>query len=204
MTTRRTETLLARAGTEADTQHGAVMPPIHLSSTFTFEGFDRKRPYDYTRSGNPTRDVLAEALAQLEGGHGCVVTSSGMSAIATVLQLLGPDDLLLASNDTYGGTRRLLDAWAAKRRFRLRLIDPTEPGAWARGFAGEPRMVWIETPSNPLLRVTDIRALAHRARAAGATVVVDNTFLDAAGATASRARCRHRRALDDQVPERPQ
>src|SRR5437868_7625757 len=97
-------TTAVRAGINSDTQHGAVVRPIHLSSTFNFDGFNGKRAYDYTRSGNPTRDQLGQALAALEGGAGAVVTSTGMSAITLVLHLLGPDDLLVAPHDCYGGT----------------------------------------------------------------------------------------------------
>lgn len=176
----RPATRAVRAGLNADTQHGAVTPPIHLSSNFTFAGFDRKRVYDYTRSGNPTRDLLAEALAELECGAGSVITSTGMSAIDLVLHLLDPDDLLVAPHDCYGGTYRLLSALARKAHFRLLFIDQHDPVAVETALARCPRMLWIETPSNPLLRVVDIRDLASRAHAQGAWVVVDNTFLSPA------------------------
>lgn len=170
-------TRAVRAAIGTDTQYGAVVPPIHLSSTFTFDGFDRKRQYDYTRSGNPTRDQLAGALAELEGGAGAVVTSSGMSAVALVLQLLGPDDLLVAPHDCYGGTYRLMAALARKRCFRIEFADLTQPHSLAAAIAREPRMLWVETPSNPLLRITDLQSAAELGRAAGAIVVADNTFL---------------------------
>jgi len=170
-------TKAVRAGIGSDLHHGAVMPPLHLSTNFTFSGFDQPRRYDYTRSGNPTRDLLAEALAELEGGAGAVVTSTGMSAVVLVLHLLAPGDLLLAPHDCYGGTWRALDALARKGLFELELLDQRDPAALAAGMARAPKMVWIETPSNPLLRITDIRRVARAARAAGALVVVDNTFL---------------------------
>ena len=166
-----------RAGIESDSQFGAVVPPIHLSSNFTFEGFDRRRTYDYTRSGNPTRDLLARALADLEGGAGAVITSSGMSAIALVLQLLRPGDLLVAPHDAYGGTWRALRALAARGSFELRLADLTDSASLEKVAAWEPRMVWVETPSNPLLRLTDLEAVGENARHCGALLVVDNTFL---------------------------
>jgi cystathionine gamma-synthase len=169
-----------RAGIGADAQHGAVIAPIHLSSTFTFAGLHGKREYDYTRSGNPTRDVLGEAIARLEGGAAAVVTATGMAAIATVLQLLGPDDLLVAPHDCYGGTFRLIEALARKRQFRRTFADLTDPDALARALAEKPRILWIETPSNPLLRITDIRKAADAAHHSGALVVVDNTFLSPA------------------------
>lgn len=176
----RGATRAVRAGIGADEQHGAVIPPIHLSSTFAFDGFEAKRQYDYTRSGNPTRDVLGDAIARLEGGAGAIVTATGMAAITTVLQLLGPDDLLVAPHDCYGGTFRLIEALARKRHFRRAFVDLTDERALARALADKPRILWIETPSNPLLRITDVRAAADAAHRAGALVVVDNTFLSPA------------------------
>lgn len=173
-------TRAVRAGIDTDAQHGAVVPPLHLSSTFTFAEFGQPRRYDYTRSGNPTRDTLAEALAELEQGAGGVVTSSGMAAVLTVLQLLEPDDLLLVPHDCYGGCWRLFTHLAAKGGFRLELVDFTDPEARAAACGKKPAMVWLETPSNPLLRITDIRAAAGEAHAAGALVVADNTFLSPA------------------------
>ncbi len=173
-------TRAVRAGVNADAQHGAVIPPLHLSSTFRFRGFAEKGEYDYTRSGNPTRDLLASALAELEEGAGAVITSTGMSAIAVVAHLLGPDDLLIAPHDCYGGTYRLLSALARKAHFRVQFIDQTDAAAVACALEQRPRMVWIETPSNPLLRIVDIRALAAQAHAHNAIVVADNTFLSPA------------------------
>jgi cystathionine gamma-synthase len=170
-------TRAVRSGLGRDTQHGAVVPPIHLSSNFTFEGFGKKRPYDYTRSGNPTRDALGEALASLEGGAGAVVTCSGMAAITLVCHLLGPEDLLLAPHDCYGGTHRLLSSLAARGQFRIAFVDQTNAGALAEAFTAGPRMVLVETPSNPLLRITDLAAVAEHCQAAGALLVADNTFL---------------------------
>jgi cystathionine gamma-synthase len=170
-------TRAVRAGIESDAQHGAVVPPLHLSTNYTFESFGQKRRYDYSRSGNPTRDVLADALADLEEGEGAVVTSSGMSAVALALELVPAEGLVLAAHDCYGGTWRLLDAWAKKRRFRVAFADLTDPARLAEGLAQKPDLVWIETPSNPLLRITDIRHVAHAAQAVDALCVVDNTFL---------------------------
>lgn len=171
------KTRCVRSGLESDSQHGAVVPPLHLSSNFTFAGFDQKRRYDYTRSGNPTRDLLAEALTELEGGAGGVITSSGMAAITLVLQLLRPGDLLLAPHDCYGGTFRLMTRLAEKGHFELAWVDQSDPRLLGEALARGPRMVWVETPSNPLLRITDIRAVVAGAQAHEALVVVDNTFL---------------------------
>ncbi|HEX6066568.1 MAG TPA: PLP-dependent transferase, partial [Longimicrobiales bacterium] len=144
-------TRAVRAALESDTQHGAVIPPIHLTSTFAFESFGEKGKYDYTRSGNPTRDALAEALAELEGGTGAVVTSSGMSAVHLVVQLLKSDDLLIAPHDCYGGTYRLFSNLAKRGVVRVQFVDQTDDRAFATALAQGPKLVWIETPSNPLL-----------------------------------------------------
>ncbi|HSQ30209.1 MAG TPA: cystathionine gamma-synthase [Gemmatimonadaceae bacterium] len=174
------QTRAVRAAIATDREHGAVVPPIHLSSTFAFEGFARPRQFDYTRSGNPTRSQLADALAELEGGERGVVTSTGMSAVALVLQLLTPGDVIVAAHDCYGGTQRLLRALAAKSHFTLVFADLTSETVVTEVARHRPRLVWIETPSNPLLRITDVRRVAGAARAMGALVVVDNTFLSPA------------------------
>lgn len=169
-------TAAVRAGIEDDSQYGAVVPPLHLSSTFSFEAFARARQHDYSRSGNPTRDLLAQALCRLEQGSAGVVTSTGMAAITTVLQLLKPGDRLLAASDCYGGTWRLMDAWAARGGFELEWVDFHNPDAWQQSLQRSARMVWLETPSNPLLRITDIKSVADAAHHAGVIVVADNTF----------------------------
>jgi cystathionine gamma-synthase len=174
-------TTAVRAGIDRDTAHGAVVPPIVLSSNFSFAGFNEKRQYDYTRSGNPTRDLLAEALAELEGGAGAVVTATGMAAITLVLHaLLEPGDTLVVPHDGYGGSWRLFDALARKGQFKLVIADLTDPRALAAALANSPKLVWIETPSNPLLRVTDLRFVIDAAHRAGARVLADNTFLSPA------------------------
>jgi len=173
-------TVAARAGVASDPVFGAIMPPLHLSANFAFEGFGKKRAYDYSRTANPTRDVLAGAIAELEEGAGAVVTSSGMSAIALVLHLLEPGDLLVAPHDGYGGTFRLFTALAKKGRFRVAFVDQRDEAELDAALLLGPRLVWIETPSNPLLRLTDIRAVARAAHAAGAIVAADNTFLSPA------------------------
>lgn len=180
MSTTTPRTRAVRAGIETETQHGAVVPPLHLSTNYSFAGFAEKRRYDYSRSGNPTRDLLGDALADLEHGAGAVVTASGMAAVALVLELAPAGGLVLAAHDCYGGTWRLLDAWARKGRIRVRFADLTDPVALATELAERPTLVWIETPSNPLLRITDIRHVTQAAHAVGALSVVDNTFLSPA------------------------
>jgi len=177
---RRIATIAARAGVDTDPAQGAVMPPLYLSSNYSFAGFAQKRRYDYTRSGNPTRDVLAGALAELEGGAGGVVTSSGMSAITLLTAQLKPEDLLIAPHDCYGGCYRLFKAQAERGLYQVDFIDFTDQAAITAALARKPKIVWIETPSNPLLRITDIAAVARLAHAVDATVVVDNTFLSPA------------------------
>jgi len=174
-------TAAVRAGIDRDTAHGAVTPPIVLSSNFSFDGFGNKRQYDYTRSGNPTRDLLGEALAELEGGAGGVITSTGMGAINLVLNaLLQPGDTLVVPHDAYGGSWRLFNALARKGHFGLITADLTDPRSLADALAQSPTLVLIETPSNPLLRITDLRFVIDAAHKAGAKVVVDNTFLSPA------------------------
>ncbi|WP_447940428.1 O-succinylhomoserine (thiol)-lyase [Pseudoxanthomonas mexicana] len=177
----RPATAAVRAGIDRDTAYGAVTPPIVLSSNFSFAGFAQKREYDYTRSGNPTRDLLAEALADLEGGAGAVVTATGMGAITLVLNaLLEPGDRLVVPHDAYGGSWRLFNALAKKGHFELITADLTDPRSLADALAQSPKLVLIETPSNPLLRITDLRFVIEAAHKAGARTVVDNTFLSPA------------------------
>ncbi len=171
-------TIAVRTGLERDTQHGAVVPPLHLSSNYTFEGLGQPRTYDYTRSGNPTRGILAETLAGLEGGERAVVTASGMAAINTVLQLLEPGDRLVMPHDGYGGTWRLVDALCRRGQFEVDWVNLTDNEQCRAALSRPARMVWVETPSNPLLRITDIAAV--RALAPDALLVVDNTFLSPA------------------------
>lgn len=170
-------TRAVRAALESDTQHGAVVPPLHLTSTFAFKCFGEKRSYDYTRSGNPTRDALGEIIASLEGGAGAVVTSSGMSAVHLACQLLAHDDLLIAPHDCYGGTHRLFTNLARRGLLRVEFVDQTDDAALTAALARKPKLVWVETPSNPLLRVVDIRKVAEKAHATGAWLLADNTFL---------------------------
>jgi cystathionine gamma-synthase len=170
-------TTAVRSAIESDTQHGAVVPPLYLSTNFTFSAFGEARRYDYTRSGNPTRDALGEALADLEGGAGATVTASGTAAVTLVCQLLKPGDLLIAPHDCYGGTYRLFESLAERGLFVVRFVDQTDHEALRRVFALGPRMVWVETPSNPLLRIVDLEAVAGLCRQHDTLLVADNTFL---------------------------
>ena len=170
-------TRAVRAGLESDTVTGAVVPPLHLTSTFAFEDFGVKRKYDYSRSGNPTRDLLGDAIAELEGGVGGVVTASGMAAITLVGHLLPAGSRIVAPHDCYGGTFRLFSAWQRRGELQVEFVNFGDAAALAAALAKPTALVWIETPSNPLLRITDIAATAAAAHRAGALAVVDNTFL---------------------------
>lgn len=174
------ETVAAAHGIATDSGFGAVTPPIYLSSTFAFEGYEHGGVHEYTRTSNPTRAMLAETLARLEGGAGAVVVASGMAAVDLVLAQFGRDDLIVAPHDCYGGTYRLLAARQERGHFKLAFIDQSDKAALAAALQQKPALVLIETPSNPLMRVVDIRAIATQAKAAGAKVAVDNTFLSPA------------------------
>jgi len=173
-------TIAVANGIASDEVYGTVTPPIYLSSTFAFSGFEKHRGYEYSRTANPGRDLLADTLAQLEGGAGAVVTSSGMAALDLVLSLAGRDDLVVAPHDCYGGTYRLLAARRDRGHFDVAFVDQSDAAALAAVFARKPALVLVETPSNPLMRVVDIRAIARRAKEAGTRVAVDNTFLSPA------------------------
>jgi cystathionine gamma-synthase len=173
----RPATQCVHAGVQPDPAYGAVMPPIYQSSTFAFRDVCTNAGYDYTRSGNPTRAALEEAIALLEGGGGATCTSTGMSAVVVALNLLPHGSHLLCTVDCYGGTFRALEHAKAAYGLEVTYLDLADEGAVAAAFRPNTRMVWIETPSNPLLRLTDIRAVADLARARGALTVVDNTFL---------------------------
>ena len=174
-------TRAVRASIETDTQHGAVVPPLHLSSNYTFAGLNEPRQYDYTRSGNPTRDALADALADLEGGAGAVVTASGMGALTVLTQLLTPGDTIIAPHDCYGGTYRLFEQQSKKGLFDVEFVDQTDLEALRAVCAQvKPTIILTESPSNPLLRIADLAAISEIASEWGALFAVDNTFLSPA------------------------
>lgn len=170
-------TVAVRAGLESDATTGAVVPPIHLSSTYAFPSFGVKGKYDYSRSGNPTRDLLGEAVRELEGGAGAVITASGMAAIALIGQVLPRGSRVVAPHDCYGGTFRLFNAWHKRGDFAVEFVDYGNADALRASLSIPAALVWVETPSNPLLRITDIRAVAAAAKAVGALIAVDNTFM---------------------------
>lgn len=171
------QTQIVQAEIGADPAFRAVAPPLYTSSTYLWPNAEDKGPYDYGRSNNPNRDGLARALAVLEGGARAVITSSGMSAIDLCLNLIQADDLIIAPHDCYGGTYRLLEHRAKQNRIRVDFVDQTNAAALEAALAQKPAMILIETPSNPLMRLVDIAKIAAAAKAVGAIVVADNTFL---------------------------
>lgn len=172
---RKPATIVAAARPSADAYAG-IAPPIWLADTYRWPDADTKPDYDYSRTVNPNRDLLAEALAELEGAAGGVVTNSGQSACLLALLLVPAGGLVVAPHDCYGGTYRLIKRFADEGKLRALFVDLTDAEASVAAFAEKPSLVWIETPSNPLLRVTDIHARAAEAKAAGALVVADNTL----------------------------
>jgi cystathionine gamma-synthase len=173
-------TIAAANGVASDKAFRAVTPPIYLSSTFAFEGYEASGPYDYTRTANPTRDMLAETIAKLEGGAGAVIVCSGMAAVDVVLAQVGAGALVIAPHDCYGGTYRLLEARHRFKQIEVAFVDLSDGAALTAALARSPKLMLIETPSNPLMRVVDIKMVAAKAKAAGAKVAVDNTFLSPA------------------------
>jgi len=175
----RFETLAVHAGAEPDEVSGGVSPSIEMSTTFRQDGVGRpRRGYEYGRSGNPTREALEAAIAALEGGTHGLAYASGLAATQNVLYLLDPGDRLILSDDAYGGTWRLADKVWSRYGVRTVAVDLSDLDALASALAEAPaaRMVWVETPTNPLLKVVDIRAVARLAASAGALCVVDSTF----------------------------
>ncbi len=178
MTNRKPATVAVRTGIESDTQYHAVVPPIYLSTNYGFPAFGEVPKYDYTRSGNPNRGLLEQALSELEYGADAVVTNCGTSALNLwVSAFLTPQDLIIAPHDCYGGTYRLFNTRAQKGDFKVLFVDQSDEQALAAAMAQHPKLVLLETPSNPLVRVVDIEKICQQAHAVGALVAVDNTFL---------------------------
>ncbi|WKZ42783.1 MAG: cystathionine gamma-synthase [Anaerolineales bacterium] len=173
------ETLAIHAGQEPDPNNGAVMTPVYFTSTYMQDGVGKPRQgYEYSRTMNPTRKALQDCLAALEGGQFGLAFSSGLAATDTVLRLLNADDHVLAGNDVYGGTFRLFDKILRRFNLDFTFADTTDPESVAEALTPSTRLVWLETPTNPYLRVTDIRAVAEvvHAHQNKPLLVVDNTF----------------------------
>lgn len=175
-TPRRPATIVASAGVATDPGRRAIVPPVQVSDTYQWADAATKPDYDYSRTVNPNRDLLAAALAELEGAAGGVVTNSGQSAALLATLLLPAGALVVAPHDCYGGTWRLLSGLAEQGKLEVRFVDQKDDAAFAAALARKPALVWLETPSNPLLRIVDIAARAAAAKAAGALVLADNTL----------------------------
>lgn len=176
-TDKKSATKAVRAGINKDQHHGAVVAPIHLSSTYSLKGFNEKRQFDYSRTGNPTRTTLANAMADLEQGAVGIVTSTGMAAAHLICQVLSVGDTVVIPHDCYGGSYRLFTHLAKRGQFNVEVVDQNDEQALTRTLVKKPKLVLIETPSNPLLRVVDIEKITTASHAVGAIVAVDNTFL---------------------------
>jgi cystathionine gamma-synthase len=181
MSKQHSATVAARAGIAQDSAYGAVTPPLYLTSTYELKAFKQPGKYDYSRSNNPTRDLLGDALAELEGGAKGLITGTGMSACLLALQLIGPEDTLVIPHDCYGGSYRLfLNLANRKKAFGLVVVNFQQADWVEQVKAAKPKMIWVETPSNPLLQITDVKATAELAKTLNAILVVDNTFLSPA------------------------
>ena len=172
----RFETRALHAGQEPEPAYGAVNVPIYQTSTYAQPEVGKPKRFDYARTGNPTREALETVIASLEGGRHGLCFASGMAAEATLLLTLRPDDHVLLSNDVYGGTYRLLARVLADWGVVHDVVDMTDLSAFRAALREETRVVWVETPTNPLLKVIDIAAAAELAHGRGALCVVDNTF----------------------------
>lgn len=170
-------TRCVHAGVYKDTEYNSVVTPLYPSSTFYFEGPRQTSGYDYSRTANPTRRALEENLASLEQGAGATAVTTGMAAVTAALHLLGEGAHVVTSSEIYGGTYRLFADYLPKRNFRFSFVDMTNLDAVRAATAGGCEMIWIETPSNPLLHIVDIAGVCEIAREAGALSVVDNTFM---------------------------
>lgn len=180
MSINKITTTAVQAGINTDQHHGAVVAPIHLSSTYSLKGFDDKRQFDYSRTGNPTRATFAQTVAKLEQGSVGVVTSTGMAAVHLICQLLSTEDLVVIPHDCYGGSFRLFTHLAKRGQFKLIVVDQNDQEALDKALAQKPKLVLLESPSNPLLRLVDIEEISKACHKVGALVAVDNTFLSPA------------------------
>jgi len=173
----RLQTRAIHTGVDKDSAYNSVITPIYQTSTFRFADIGVTRGYDYTRTSNPTRKALEENIASLEGGAGAAAVATGMSAIATVLHLFRSGDHIVCTHDCYGGTERILRTYKEQFDLQVTFVNLQDPGNLSAALRPNTKAVWIETPSNPLLNILDIRALSDIARSHRALSIVDNTFL---------------------------
>ena len=171
-------TIAVRGGINTDEQYGSVVPVITPSTCYRYQEFATPREFDYARKANPSRRFVEETVAKLEGGVDAILTNCGMSAIHLVsVALLTPDDLVVAPHDCYGGSYRLFNSLSQRGYFKAKFVDQSDPVALKEALSLRPKLVLIETPSNPLLRVVDIQEISQQAHDVGALVLVDNTFM---------------------------
>ena len=171
-------TIAVRGGINTDNQYGSVVPVITPSTCYRYQEFAIPREFDYARKANPSRRFVEETVAKLEGGADAILTNCGMSAIHLVsVALLTPDDLVVAPHDCYGGSYRLFNSLSQRGYFKAKFVDQSDPVALKEALSLRPKLVLIETPSNPLLRVVDIQEISQQAHEVGALVLVDNTFM---------------------------
>jgi cystathionine gamma-lyase len=168
------------AGQEPDPVNGAIMTPVYLTSTYIQDKPGQHRGYEYSRTGNPTRTALERCVAALAGGTHGLAFASGCAATSTLMQMLAPGDHVICGDDVYGGTHRLFDKIWSKVGLEFDFVDLTDPDAVTRAARPETRFVWLESPTNPMLKMADIAAIAERTHAIGAQLVVDNTFMSPA------------------------
>src|ERR1700749_5119665 len=180
MSEQKYATLAVHAGQHPDPLTGAVNVPIYLSSTFELNGVGEDKGWDYSRAGNPTRDRLEEALTVLEGGPTAHVFGSGMAAISALVAPLHAGDHLICSHNVYGGTARLLDQVTRHHGIEVEYVDLTNLDKLSAALKANTKLVHVQTPTNPLMQLTDIKAVAEIAHARGAEVSVDNTFMSPA------------------------
>ncbi|MDR2356256.1 MAG: PLP-dependent aspartate aminotransferase family protein [Clostridiales Family XIII bacterium] len=171
------ETLCIHGATDRTHTTGAVCPPIYQTATFAHPGVNQSTGYDYTRSQNPTREHLEQLLARLEGGVDALAFSSGMAAIAALMELFSPGDHIIASDDLYGGAIRLFDKISTKNGLRVRYADTSDLAAVEEAITDRTRAIYVETPSNPMMHVSDIGALRARIGGRDILLIADNTFL---------------------------
>lgn len=169
-------TKVIHAGAHPDPSTGAIMTPIYQTSTFVQEAPGKNKGFEYARSQNPTRFALEEALAIIENGKYALAFSSGVAATDAVIKLLEPGDEVIAANDMYGGTYRLFTKVFAKFGIEFKYVDTTNPENVSNAVSSKTKLIWIETPTNPLMNITDIHAISKIARKADALLCVDNTF----------------------------
>ena len=171
------ETKSVHTGVHKDSQFNSVITPIYASSTFYWDNIEQSSGYDYTRSGNPTRDALQENLAALEGGIGCAATCSGMAAVHCAMSLFGPGDHVVVPADVYGGTFRFISQYLIEKGMLFTFVDMTDLKAVRDAVTSVTRGIWIETPSNPMMKVIDLAAVVKIAKETGIMTLCDNTFL---------------------------